>query len=351
MLGTRVGVDSFTEDERAAIGAHWLAVAFERDLPGDGSPFTITVLDRPVVIVNLDGALVALPDRCSHRGARLSGGDVRPGPSGNDCLVCPYHGLHFADDGTTCHLPARPTDRRPATLDLAPHHVRVDSGIVWVCLADDPLGEPPDWSATDDEFASFQLGPERWQVMPTRVVENFNDLGHFPTVHAATFGDAETPLVPPFEFTATELGFDHVADMTQMDRITLDGPLVPIPVRFAYRHVFPFSTELVLDYDERRREWIQLTVCPVGPTESLVFQQNRRNFDLGCEAADIDAWHDFQLAVNDEDRVVLEDLRPRRLTLDGRQPGSGRPVEIALSLDDFTIAYRQRWRRALEHHR
>ncbi len=342
----------FTEAEQRSISSYWLAAAFERDLPDDGSPFAVTVVGQPIVVVRLEGEIVALPDRCSHRGARLSAGDIRRSPDGDECLVCPYHGLHFGRDGTTGHLPARPAERRPSTLDLSPHHVTIDSGIVWICLADDPLGPIPDWSAIDDpDFASFRLGPERWQVMPTRVVENFNDLGHFPTVHAETFGDAETPLVPPFEFTTTDFGFDHAADMTQMDRITLDGPLVPIPVRFSYRHIFPFSTELVLDYDETRREWIQLTVCPVGPTESLVFQQNRRNFDLECDDADIQAWHDFQLAVNEEDRDVLEGLLPRRLTLDGCAPESGRPVEIALSLDDFTIAYRRRWRRELEHHR
>lgn len=327
---------------------YWLAACFERQL--DDGPVGVTILGRAIVVGRLDDAVVALPDRCSHRGARLSDGHIASAPFAISCLVCPYHGLHFDHDGHAIHLPARRTDRLPSRLDLAPYSVEVRHGIVWISLAENPVGGIPDWSAFDQsvgpdpDLVGFQLGPEPWEVMPTRIVENFNDLAHFSTVHAGTFGDPDHPEVPPIEVCPTEVGFDHSVVMHQMDRVTLDGPLVPVPVTFSYSHVFPYATELVIDYDNDRREWIQMVVSPVSATRSVVFQQNVRNFDLDDDpavslAAKINDWHDFQLAVNDEDRLILEAIEPREIPL-----GSGNDGEIALSFDTVTVAYRRAWR-------
>lgn len=49
-----------------------------------------------------DGSIHVLEDRCTHRGAPLSDGEVRDG-----CIVCPWHDSAFAlDDGTVVRGPA-----------------------------------------------------------------------------------------------------------------------------------------------------------------------------------------------------------------------------------------------------
>ena len=47
------------------------------------------------------GDVVAAPDRCPHREAPLSAGFVEDG-----CLVCPYHGWKFGDDGRCVKVPS-----------------------------------------------------------------------------------------------------------------------------------------------------------------------------------------------------------------------------------------------------
>ena len=68
---------------------------------------------------------------------------------------------------------------------------------------------------------------------------------------------------------------------------------------------------------------------------SLVFQQSART-NLGGDP--LEPWRDFQAAVNEEDRVICEALRPREVSF--RLDGTG---EIALPIDAFSIAYRRLW--------
>lgn len=323
--------------EEAVLARHWLAAGYTAEL--DPGPLAVRLLGRDLVVARLDDRLVALPDRCAHRGARLAPGSIGQSPDGRTCLVCPYHGLHLDAHGSAVHLPARPDDRLPSRLSLPTYPVIERHGIVWVSLSDQPVGEPPDWSAYDEPGRlRFQLSRDVWGAMPSRIVENFNDLAHFATVHAGTFGSADHPLVPPIELAVSGDEIRHHVLMHQLDRVTLDGPLVPVEVRFSYVHRFPLATELMIDYDAERTEWIQMVVSPIGPTTSLVLQQNVRNFDLDD---DVGEWHDFQAAVNAEDKDVLEGLTPQH------QPVDTVAGEVALSVDTFTIAYRRHWTNAL----
>ena len=62
-----------------------------KDFPS-GAPTPVTLLDEPLVFYRqTDGRLVALEDRCCHRLAPLSHGQVE-----GDDLRCMYHGLKFA---------------------------------------------------------------------------------------------------------------------------------------------------------------------------------------------------------------------------------------------------------------
>lgn len=56
----------------------------------------------PVVLANVDGAIYALEDRCSHQDYPLSGGDLEDGQ-----IECPFHGARFdACTGRATMLPA-----------------------------------------------------------------------------------------------------------------------------------------------------------------------------------------------------------------------------------------------------
>src|SRR6266568_8211406 len=58
-------------------------------------PLARTICDEPLVIFRgQDGTVAVLTDRCPHRKAPLSAGEV----VGND-IQCGYHGIRFAADG------------------------------------------------------------------------------------------------------------------------------------------------------------------------------------------------------------------------------------------------------------
>jgi phenylpropionate dioxygenase-like ring-hydroxylating dioxygenase large terminal subunit len=77
----------------------WYTAATSAEL-GE-KPLARTVCNEPLVIFRgHDGNVAVLTDRCPHRKAPLSSGEV----VGND-IQCGYHGIRFAADGACTHVP------------------------------------------------------------------------------------------------------------------------------------------------------------------------------------------------------------------------------------------------------
>jgi nitrite reductase/ring-hydroxylating ferredoxin subunit/uncharacterized membrane protein len=79
----------------------------------------------PVLLTRTDDTIVALADRCTHRGAPLHEGELADG-----CVVCPWHGSAFALDGSVVE--------GPATRPQAAYEVRVTDGQVFARRAEEP---------------------------------------------------------------------------------------------------------------------------------------------------------------------------------------------------------------------
>lgn len=93
-----VGVDT-TAFQRPP--TDWTDALDEADL-ADGRPHAVTVADTPVLLVRHQGAVRAVGDRCTHRGAPLHEGSLVDG-----CIECPWHGSRFAlADGAVVRGPA-----------------------------------------------------------------------------------------------------------------------------------------------------------------------------------------------------------------------------------------------------
>jgi 3-phenylpropionate/trans-cinnamate dioxygenase ferredoxin component len=67
----------------------WIKVASLEECP-PGSLRPVMVGNEPVVLANVDGAIYAVQDRCSHEEYPLSDGEIE-GPN----VVCQYHGARF----------------------------------------------------------------------------------------------------------------------------------------------------------------------------------------------------------------------------------------------------------------
>ena len=76
-----------------ALRGYWHPVAYVSEL-ADGGPLPVTLLDEPLVLARIDGAVSAFRDICVHRGTALSLGSVDE--SG---LRCGYHGWTYNGEG------------------------------------------------------------------------------------------------------------------------------------------------------------------------------------------------------------------------------------------------------------
>jgi nitrite reductase/ring-hydroxylating ferredoxin subunit/uncharacterized membrane protein len=93
-----LGVDRTAFESRPE---DWTDVAADDDV-ADGAAFAATVAGAMIVLVRTGGAVHALADRCTHRGAPLHEGRVRDG-----CIVCPWHQSSFRlSDGSIVQGPA-----------------------------------------------------------------------------------------------------------------------------------------------------------------------------------------------------------------------------------------------------
>ena len=90
-------------------------------LPGEMKTVFDEVTGTPIVVVNQDGALYALEDKCSHEDFELSSGSFDPAEGSIECVL---HGARFdVRDGRALCAPAySPVVKFPT---------RIEDGGVW----------------------------------------------------------------------------------------------------------------------------------------------------------------------------------------------------------------------------
>jgi phenylpropionate dioxygenase-like ring-hydroxylating dioxygenase large terminal subunit len=156
-------------------------------------PVARTICSEPMVLFRgEDGVAAALTDRCPHRKAPLSAGEV----VGND-IQCGYHGIRFGRDGACTHVPGNALVGRSFRAKSFP--AREIHGLVFVWLGeaipdktlipDFSENVKPGWTGVHGTLyvkANYQL-----------LIDNILDLTHVVFVHKTTLaggGVAETPL-------------------------------------------------------------------------------------------------------------------------------------------------------------
>lgn len=170
----------------------WYAASWSKDL-GE-KPVARKIMNEDIVLFRGgDGKAAALEDRCCHRAAPLSIGEV----VGND-LMCGYHGLKFAADGRCTDIPGQKDI--PARASVRAYPIEERWNVVWIWM-----GDPAKADALKIEALPWLDSPE-WTATPgylhlksnyLLLIDNLLDLTHVAYVHKKTIsGDPREATTP-----------------------------------------------------------------------------------------------------------------------------------------------------------
>jgi Rieske 2Fe-2S family protein len=139
----------FERDRERIFRRHWFLATHVSEIPGAGDYRLFDVAgDSIIVIRDRHGAVRAHHNVCRHRGSRV----LLASTGTAAALTCRYHGWSYALDGCLRTAPRMSEDFVPAEHALAPCHVKVVEGLIFICLAEGPA---PDLDSVGEGLRPF----------------------------------------------------------------------------------------------------------------------------------------------------------------------------------------------------
>jgi phenylpropionate dioxygenase-like ring-hydroxylating dioxygenase large terminal subunit len=299
---------------------------------GADRPLAVRLLDQDWVLWrDATGQPQAAPDRCPHRGTRLSLGQVCAGE-----LQCPYHGWRFDGQGRCTAIPALPGFQPPAGHGLAGVRPLLEArGLLWL-RPDGGAPQLPGFAAEDDaRLRKLNVGPFEVASSAPRIVENFLDMAHFGFVHAGWLGDATHTEVPSYQVTVDAdvglLASGCRAWQPHSHAQATEGRWVD----YVYRVPTPFAAvlEKVPEGLDGYRESYALLIQPMAPDRCRVwFRMAVADWQSSDEALSA-----FQRSIFLQDQPVLESQQPACLPLSPEAAAR----EVHCAADRSAMAYRR----------
>jgi phenylpropionate dioxygenase-like ring-hydroxylating dioxygenase large terminal subunit len=165
----------------------WYVAALDHELI-DGKLLSRILLGEHVLLYRGEsGNVIAMNDRCPHRGALLSKGRLE-----GDSVRCMYHGIKYDGAGKCVQIPGQ--DMIPPKLKVHSYPVSVRSHFIWVWMGDAAKADPA--LIVDLPY----LSDPQWNGIPAYlhydasyllIVDNLSDFSHLAFVHTKTLGGSE----------------------------------------------------------------------------------------------------------------------------------------------------------------
>ena len=163
----------------------WYVAAWSEEIP-QGRLLARTILNQPIALYrDAAGKVAALEDRCCHRGAPLTKGELVP-----QGVQCGYHGMIFDGTGKCVQIPG--SDTVPPGIGVRPYPIVERQQFVWIWMGDPARADASqivDWPYHDQ--------PDQWphckdvihiQANYVMMVDNLMDLTHLGYIHRKTIG-------------------------------------------------------------------------------------------------------------------------------------------------------------------
>jgi phenylpropionate dioxygenase-like ring-hydroxylating dioxygenase large terminal subunit len=261
------------------LSENWYVAALSKEVSGK-RPTASTILEEPLVLFrSAGGRPVALLDRCLHRNAALSAGQVFDG-----CIGCPYHGWTYEANGRCVFVPSEgpksggiqaeaPAGRADRFVESFP--ARDQDGLVWVYMG------TPERAAEREPFRFPAVGRGWMSYMMltdfagdvTDLVENFMDVPHTSFVHGGWFrrkgtpkrGEARVERTPNSVLVEYLMPGDSIGFTSRI--LNPDNR----PMTHTDKFFMPNCTRVDYNWGPRRAFVITSQVTPITPVKARVY--------------------------------------------------------------------------------
>lgn len=286
----------------------WQPVCLSRELDG-GAIVSSVLMGESLVVVRLPGGLLAAKDLCPHRGARFGIGDVH-----NGHLRCPYHGWEFGASGKCEKIPSLIDDSMCPDARLQKYPVQERYGMAWVRLDEHELSPLPDIREFEDPRWAYQVpDPMAFHCGFRREIENYLDMSHFAFAHKNTLGVAAAGEI-------TNITISHYDDGFQMDAPfpVLENPDNP-PGKLQQSHhrrqriYLPNFTTIRQSFEDGDERVLLHVPSPIDRERCMVYWSLAISPDF--DGPPPEQQIEFAIRVLDEDRVMVENQRPREVPM------------------------------------
>jgi phenylpropionate dioxygenase-like ring-hydroxylating dioxygenase large terminal subunit len=216
----------------------------------------------------------------------------------------------------------------------APLPIRQRYGCLWTTLGTPATDLLPVPEADETDRRVIVCGAISVKASGLRIVENFLDMAHFPFVHTDILGAEPhtevTQYTTEIRRDVDEVWATNCQFFQPQAALSATGGIM---TQYMYRVANPFATILYKTCPNAANRWdvICLFVQPLDPEHC---RAHPVMFLIDDTSALTDLVH-FQQLIFLQDRIILENQRPRLLPLEPR-------AEIPTRADATSIAYR-RW--------
>ncbi|HTN73509.1 MAG TPA: aromatic ring-hydroxylating dioxygenase subunit alpha [Methylomirabilota bacterium] len=200
----------------------WYLAAWNNEIRD--RPLGRTILNEEIVFFrNQEGRIVALEDRCCHRGAPLSLGVVT-----SMGLQCNYHGMTFDSSGKCVWIPSQ--DSIPSHMKVKHYRIAERQPFVWIWMGDPERADEGKLLSFPCE-EEYRNGPHYYEMVPVKcdfrlLVDNLMDLTHITFLHRNTIGG-----VGETELTEVKTDMAYTDGGVKFIRWTLGQAAPPIYVK------------------------------------------------------------------------------------------------------------------------
>jgi phenylpropionate dioxygenase-like ring-hydroxylating dioxygenase large terminal subunit len=316
----------------------------------DGELKSVELLAEQILLIRLNGQLVAMQDLCRHFQARLSTGEIRQIEGHGQCISCHYHGWAYDTSGRCVEIPQLTEGREiPQNARVPTYLVQEKYDLIWVCLEPAPMYDLPEFPELEDP--AFRAGPlrtyEPWEAAAPRVLMGTLDDTHFPWVHEGILGD-RAHTSPPDHTVWREgrtMRVEFTTSQPQNAIVEEEGETAEQTfvqdVDYSYHVGIPNVLRLITNHhphgakDESRVYVIWLATCPRRFNKTDSFWRLTRNFDTAPSQDHV--YEEFEDAVRAQDRPMVESQRPWLL------PPFWTKIELPLRPADLPLLEYQKW--------